>query len=139
VKANKVIIYGCVLALSICGFNALADPPGKDGWKARKAELEYEREQRKRERKWEREEQKHYRELEREERKHRREMAREESKRQEEKWREGDYTLTEPRSQYGVDEPGYEEVDESLEPEYIEDKVHQIIKDLRGLADTLNE
>jgi chromatin assembly factor 1 subunit A len=115
-----------LVVFAISGSCALADPPGKEEREARKAEMEYDRDQSKREREWEREERKHYQELEREERKHQEEMAREERKHQEEMWREGGY---------GLDERGYEYgVDDSYEPEYIEDKVQRIIKDVRDLT-----
>ena len=130
-KAKVAMIHASVMLLAISGSSAFADPPGKEEWEARKAEMEYEREQRKRDREWEREERKHYQELEREERKHREEMAREESKHQEEMWREGGYSLEEPGYGYGVDE--------SYEPDYPEDKAHRIMKGVRDLTESLNQ
>jgi hypothetical protein len=130
VKIKRAIICGSVtLLVAISDFGALADPPGKEGWEARKEQMEYEREQRKRNREWEREQRKHYEELEREERKHLEEMAREERKHQEEMWPEGGYRL---------EQPGYV-FDGSYEPENVEDKVYRVIKDVRDLTDTLNQ
>jgi hypothetical protein len=115
VKPTEAIICGGILVLAFCGSSALADSPEEEAWEARKEQMEYEREQRKREREWEREERKHYREMAREEREH-----------QEEMWREGGYAVEQPDYGYGVDD--------AYEPEYIEDKVYRIIKDVRDLA-----
>jgi hypothetical protein len=130
-KTKVVFMRASVMLLAIPSFGAIADPPGKERWEARKAEMEYEREQRKRDREWEREEQKHYEELDREERKHLEEMAREERKYQEETWREGGYSSEEPGYGDGVDDP--------YEPDYPEDKAHRIIKGARDLMETLSQ
>lgn len=129
-KANKALTCGSILVLAISGSSVLADPPGKERWDARKAQMEYEREQAKRGRELEREERKYYQELEREERKRQREVAREERQYQEETWEDGGYTLGEPGYEYAVDG--------SYEPEYIEDKVYRIIKQARDLNDAFN-
>jgi len=131
VKPKDAFIRGTVMLLAISGSGAFADPPGKEDWEPRKERMGYEREQRKRDRQWEREERKYYKKLERKERKHVEKMTRKERKYQEEMWREGDYTLEDQGDGYGVDQP--------YEPDYTEDKIYRIIKDLRDLTEPLNQ
>lgn len=130
-KAKDALICGTLMLLSISGFGAFADPPGKDDWEPAKERLGYEREQRKRDREWEREERKYDKKLERKERKRLEKRTRKERKYQEETWREGDYALEEPIYEYGVDQ--------SYGPDYAEDKIYRIIKDVRDLTEPLNQ
>jgi hypothetical protein len=130
-KVKDAVFFGSLMALVLSGSSVFADPPHKEQWGARKERMEYEREQRKRDREWAREERKRYEELEREERKHQDEMAREARKHQQEMWREGGYTL---------DEAIYEsDVSEASQPAYIEDQLYQIIKEVRDLAEVVNQ
>jgi len=131
VKISRAIICGSVILLAISGSGALSDPPRKEEWVAGKGQMKYEREQRKRDREWEREERKYYKKLERKERKHEKKMAREERKYQEETWDEGDYTLEQSEYEYGVDD--------LYEPDYVEDKVYRVIKDVRDLTNTFDQ
>ena len=130
-KAKDAFIRGTLMMLAISGSGAFADSRGKEYWEPRNERMEYEREQRKRDREWEREERKYYKKLERKERKHLEKMTRKERKHRDEMWPEGDYTLEESGYEYGVDE--------SYAPEYAEDKVYRIIKDVRDLAEPLDQ
>lgn len=124
-KVVKTIICVSATALVVASNSVHADPPGKEAWKAWQEQMKYEREQAKRDREWEREQRKHYEELEREERKRQKEIAREERKRLKNEGSEVGYVFEQNN------------VDDSSEPEYLEDKMHRVVKILRDLKDVV--
>ena len=109
-KVVKMIICVSATALIVASTGVHADPPGKEAWKAWKEQMKYEREQAKRDREWEREQRK---------------IAREERKLLKKEEHEAGYLFEQNN------------VEDSSEPEYLEDKMYRVVKILRDLKDVV--